>query len=66
MDDNPIGIIATGSYLPATVVDNDEVGAAAGVTAVPRRPARNAPIASGRSWRSTIPRGFERAESPSC
>ncbi|MFF6997588.1 3-oxoacyl-ACP synthase III family protein [Streptomyces sp. NPDC008313] len=29
----PIGIISTGSYLPATVVDNDEVGAAAGVTA---------------------------------
>lgn len=29
----PIGIIGTGSYLPATVVDNDEVGAAAGVTA---------------------------------
>ncbi|MGW1210963.1 3-oxoacyl-ACP synthase III family protein [Streptomyces sp. NPDC002499] len=29
----PIGIIATGSYLPATVVDNAEVGAAAGVSA---------------------------------
>src|SRR5213592_3250081 len=29
----PIGIISTGSYLPATVVGNDEVGAAAGVTA---------------------------------
>ncbi|MGW3283489.1 3-oxoacyl-ACP synthase III family protein [Streptomyces sp. NPDC001002] len=28
-----IGIIATGSYLPATVVDNAEVGAAAGVSA---------------------------------
>ncbi|MDH6624480.1 3-oxoacyl-(acyl-carrier-protein) synthase III [Streptomyces sp. LBL] len=29
----PIGIISTGSYLPATAVGNDEVGAAAGVTA---------------------------------
>ncbi|MFJ6086238.1 3-oxoacyl-ACP synthase III family protein [Streptomyces sp. NPDC092369] len=28
-----IGIIATGSYLPARVVDNEEVGAAAGVSA---------------------------------
>ena len=33
MNANPIGIIATGSHLPATVIDNDEVGAAAGVTA---------------------------------
>ncbi|WP_244362837.1 3-oxoacyl-ACP synthase III family protein [Streptomyces aquilus] len=33
MDHHPIGIIATGSYLPATVAHNDEVGAAAGVTA---------------------------------
>ncbi|WP_258314643.1 3-oxoacyl-ACP synthase III family protein [Streptomyces sp. Act143] len=32
-DSTPIGIIATGSYLPATVAHNDEVGAAAGVTA---------------------------------
>ncbi|MFY4723966.1 3-oxoacyl-ACP synthase III family protein [Streptomyces sp. LaBMicrA B280] len=30
---NPIGIIATGSYLPATVAHNEEVAAAAGVTA---------------------------------
>lgn len=29
----PIGIVATGSYLPSTVVDNHEVGAAAGVSA---------------------------------
>lgn len=29
----PIGILSTGSYLPATVVNNDEVAAQAGVTA---------------------------------
>ncbi|WP_329336798.1 ketoacyl-ACP synthase III [Streptomyces sp. NBC_00663] len=33
MTTHPIGIIATGSYLPAAVAHNDEVGEAAGVTA---------------------------------